>query len=89
MTYEKSINIIQKHGFSNVKLYEDVGEGIFFDACGVDGQKVEVIVKCNTLYWRELHPIEVNWHEINILQHELHTEGENDSTVIEQLTLEL
>lgn len=58
MTYGEQIHLCMQLGFSNVRLYEDNGETVYFDGCTKDGTKVEIYV-CEDekrLYWRVLHP---------------------------------
>lgn len=90
MKHLEQCQLIRKLGFLNVLLYEDIGEGAFYDAVTPDGRKVEVVIQENQVLWRELHPTKIEWFTIDIEQdQDKKTEDEADhaATEIEQLTL--
>lgn len=86
--HKQHIELINNLGFLNVRLYEDVGEGAYYDAFTPHGRKVEVAIQdqSNKVLWRELHPKKVEWFEIDIETSE--SEADEDFVAAsEQLTL--
>lgn len=88
MKHYEICQLIRKLGFLNVRLYEDIGQGAFYDAITPDGRKVEVTFSESEkqLVWRELHPKNIEWFTINI---EEYLDSHKKEAVIktEQLTL--
>lgn len=86
--HKQHIRLILAHGFLNVRLYEDIGEGAYYDATTIHGRNVEITIleSTNQMLWRELDPVKVHqWFVIDINQNS----GRNKDTVstTEQLTL--
>lgn len=88
--HQKHINLITNLGFSNIQLYEDDGESIYYDVLLPRGRKGEVMLsdKEAKVYWRELHPTKIEWFTIDIEEHQ-NTKMKQEATVketIEQLS---
>ncbi|MFQ6391371.1 hypothetical protein ACLNAR_26665 [Priestia aryabhattai] len=91
MKHQEQCQLIRKLGFLHVRLYEDIGEGAFYDAVTPHGRKVEVIIQENEnqVLWRELNPTKIEWLTIDIEQERnKKTEASAEHEIaVEQLTL--
>ncbi|WP_394557316.1 hypothetical protein [Priestia aryabhattai] len=89
MKHQEQCQLIRKLGFLHVRLYEDIGEGAFYDAVTPDGRKVEVVIQENQILWRELHPTKIEWFTIDTEQERSEkTEASAELEIaVEQLTL--
>jgi hypothetical protein len=61
---------LEKLGFDNVRLYDDIGDTKYYDA-KYQGENVEVVVKNNKVSWRYLgYYDEVKWFKIGEIERE-------------------
>ncbi|WP_281998726.1 hypothetical protein [Priestia flexa] len=86
--HKQHVKMIKELGFMNVRLYEDVGEGAYYDAVSPQGKKAEVVIKSDKseVLWRELHPCEIKWFPIE-MDRLVASEKKNVDEGREQLTL--
>ncbi|MED3932922.1 hypothetical protein [Priestia megaterium] len=85
MKHQEQCQLIRKLGFLHVRLYEDIGEGAYYDAVTPDGRKAEVVIQENQVLWRELHPTKIEWFTIDIEQD---CDEKTEASVEQEITVE-